>query len=229
MSAYFVTATGTDIGKTFVTAGLIRHLRAHNKKASALKPIVSGFDLATAALSDPGVLLEAMDEPIVPETLDRISPWRFAAPLSPDMAAAREGKSIDFDAMLKLCRDVVAASDGTLFIEGVGGVMVPLDARFTVLDWMVALDLPVVLVTGTYLGTISHTLTALDVLVRRNLKLAGLVVNESPTDIPLKDTIAAIKRFAPNVPLAALTRHKRPTDGAAEFASLWRILSQSGD
>lgn len=229
MSAYFVTATGTDIGKTFVTAGLIRHLRAHNKKASALKPIVSGFDLATAALSDPGVLLEAMDEPIVPETLDRISPWRFAAPLSPDMAAAREGKSIDFDAMIKLCRDVVAASDGTLFIEGVGGVMVPLDARFTVLDWMVALDLPVVLVTGSYLGTISHTLTALDVLVRRNLKLAGLVVNESPTDIPLKDTIAAIKRFAPNVPLAALTRHKRPTDGAAEFASLWRVLSQSGD
>jgi dethiobiotin synthetase len=170
-----------------------------------------------------------MDEPIVPETLDRISPWRFAAPLSPDMAAAREGKSIDFDAMIKLCRDVVAASDGTLFIEGVGGVMVPLDARFTVLDWMVALDLPVVLVTGSYLGTISHTLTALDVLVRRNLKLAGLVVNESPTDIPLKDTIAAIKRFAPNVPLAALTRHKRPTDGAAEFASLWRVLSQSGD
>lgn len=229
MSAYFITATGTDIGKTFVTAGLIRHLRGHGKKASALKPIVSGFDLATAALSDPGVLLEAMGEPIVPETLDRVSPWRFAAPLSPDMAAAREGKSIDYAAMLGLCRDAIAASEGTLFIEGVGGIMVPLDARFTVLDWMVALGLPVVLVTGSYLGTISHTLTALDVLARRNLKLAGLVVNESPTDIPLKDTIAAIRRFAPNVPMAALTRHKRPTDGAGEFASLWHIISQGGD
>ena len=229
MSAYFVTATGTDIGKTFVTAGLIRHLRAHKKKVSALKPIVSGFDLATAALSDPGVLLEAMDEPIVPETLDRISPWRFAAPLSPDMAAAREGKSVDFDAMLGLCREAAGASEGTLFIEGVGGVMVPLNARFTVLDWMVALGLPVVLVTGSYLGTISHTLTALDVLARRNLKLAGLVVNESPTDIPLKETIATIRRFAPEVPLAALTRHKRPVDGADEFASLWHIISQGGD
>lgn len=229
MTAYFVTATGTDIGKTFVTAGLIRHLRAHHKRVSALKPIVSGFDLATAALSDPGVLLEALNEPIVPEALDRISPWRFAAPLSPDMAAAREGRSIDYDALLELCREAVTASDGTLFIEGVGGVMVPLDARFTVLDWMVALGLPVILVTGSYLGTISHTLTALDVLARRNLRLAGLVVNESPTDIPLKDTIATIKRFAPNVPLAALTRHKRPIDGADEFASLWRILSQSGD
>jgi dethiobiotin synthetase len=107
--------------------------------------------------------------------------------------------------------------------------MVPLNARFTVLDWMVALGLPVVLVTGSYLGTISHTLTALDVLARRNLKLAGLVVNESPTDIPLKETIATIRRFAPDVPLAALTRHKRPVDGTDEFASLWHIISQGGD
>jgi dethiobiotin synthetase len=229
MTAYFVTATGTDIGKTFVTAGLIRHLRAHKKKVDALKPIVSGFDLATAALSDPGMLLEALDEPIVPQALDRIAPWRFAAPLSPDMAAEREGKSIDYEALLSFCRDAVAAKDGTLFIEGVGGAMVPLDRHHTVLDWMVALGLPLIVVTGSYLGTISHTLTALDVLGRRNLHVAGLVVNESPTDIPLAQTIASIRRFAPNTAIASLSRHKRPTDGASEFASIWRTLSHSGD
>jgi dethiobiotin synthetase len=229
MTGYFVTATGTDIGKTFVTAGLIRHLRAQKQPVSALKPIVSGFDLATAALSDPGVVLEALGEPIVPETLDRISPWRFAAPLSPDMAAAREGKSIDHEVLVQLCRRTAASTSGTLFIEGVGGVMVPLDNRHTVLDWMAALTLPVVLVTGSYLGTISHTLTALDVLSRRGLRVAGLVINESPTDIPLNETAAVIKRFAPNVPLASVTRHKRPTDGSAEFAALWRVLSPSGN
>ncbi|HEY4125563.1 MAG TPA: dethiobiotin synthase, partial [Rhizomicrobium sp.] len=204
MTAYFVTATGTDIGKTFVTAGLIRHLRAHRCKVSALKPIVSGFDLVTAALSDPGVLLAALDEPIVPETLDRVSPWRFAAPLSPDMAAAREGKMINFDALVQLCRESgVAAGGETLFIEGVGGVMVPLDTRHTVLDWMAELGLPIIVVTGSYLGTISHTLTALDVLARRNLNVAGLVVNESPTDIPLVETMAVLARFAPDIPMAA--------------------------
>lgn len=229
MTAYFVTATGTDIGKTFVTAGLIRHLRAHKQKVSALKPIVSGFDLATAALSDPGVLLAALDEPIVPETLDRVSPWRFAAPLSPDMAAARENKSVDFEALLRVCREGMAEADGTLFIEGVGGVMVPLDEQRTVLDWMAELDLPLVVVTGSYLGTISHTLTALDVLARRNLRVAGLVVNESPTDIPLAETMAALARFVPNVPMASLLRHKRAVDGAAEFAGLWRMISGSGD
>jgi dethiobiotin synthetase len=229
MTAYFVTSTGTDIGKTFVTAGLIRHLKAHKQKVSALKPVVSGFDLAVAALSDPGVLLAALDELIVPETLDRVSPFRFAAPLSPDMAAAREGKTVDYDAVVGLCREASTAADGTLFIEGVGGVMVPLDARHTVLDWMAALGLPLIVVTGSYLGTISHTLTALDVLARRGLKVAGLVVNESPTDIPLAETMATIARFAPDVPMAGLSRHKRAVDGAAEFASLWGMISGSGD
>jgi dethiobiotin synthetase len=229
MTAYFITATGTDIGKTFVTAGLIRHLRAQGQKVSALKPVVSGFDLATAALSDPGVLLEALGEPIVPETLDRIAPWRFAAPLSPDMAAAREGKTLDYAALAGLCRETVEGHDGTLFIEGVGGVMVPLDSRHTVLDWMAELGLPLILVTGSYLGTISHTLTALDAVARRNLRVAGLVVNESPSDIPLDETMAVIARFAPGIAMAGLTRHKRPPDAAAECAALWRMIAASGD
>ncbi len=165
----------------------------------------------------------------MPETLDRVSPWRFAAPLSPDMAAAREGKAIDFEALVRVCREGIAEADGTLFIEGVGGVMVPLDGRHTVLDWMAELDLPLIVVTGSYLGTISHTLTALEVLARRKLRVAALVVNESVTDIPLAETMDTIARFAPGVPMAGLVRHKRAVDGAAEFAGLWRMISGSGD
>ena len=66
-----------------------------------------------------------------------------------------------------------------MLIEGVGGIMVPLDERHTVLDWMSALRLPVLLVAGSYLGTISHTLTALHVLAQRNLDIAAVVVSES--------------------------------------------------
>ncbi len=197
MSAYFVTSTGTDIGKTFVTAGLIRHFREAEKKVSALKPVVSGFDLATAALSDPGVLLGALEEPITPEALNRISPWQFAAPLSPDMAAAREERSIDFEELVATCRDAVRASDGTLLIEGVGGIMVPLSARYTVLDWMRALNLPLIVVAGSYQGTISHTLTALEVVARAKLKVAALVVNESGDGaVPLDETLTTLRRFA---------------------------------
>lgn len=224
MSAFFVTATGTDIGKTFVTAGLIRHLRKEGRAASALKPLVTGFDIATSALSDPGLLLDAMDEKLTPEAFDRISPWRFAAPLSPDMAAAREGRAVEYDALIAFCREAMQTKD-TLFIEGVGGAMVPLDTRHTVLDWMEALALPVIVVAGSYLGTISHTLTALDTLARAKLTIAALVINDTPSDIPIADTIASISRFTPDVPIAAIPRVKHWLDAREQFAALWRILA----
>jgi dethiobiotin synthetase len=221
MSAYFVTATGTDIGKTFVTAGLIRHLRAAGEKVDAFKPVVSGFDIATAALSDPGVLLGALDEVVTSQTLARISPWRFAAPLSPDMAAARESQSLDFDAIVSNCRKRIAQSEGTLFIEGVGGVMVPLDETHTVLDWMKALDLPLIVVTGSYLGTISHTLSAMECL--KGLHVKALVINDSGDGaVPIDETKAALARFLPDVTLAVLPRVKRPA--ADNFAALWRAI-----
>jgi len=215
MSAYFVTATGTDIGKTFVTAGLIRHLRAQGRAVAALKPIISGF--ADVAGSDTGILLDALGEAATAEAVARLSPWRFAAPLSPDMAAAREGRSIDFAALVEFCR--AAENPGTLFVEGVGGIMVPLDGTHTVLDWAAALALPLILVAGSYLGTLSHTLTALSVIAAAKLDVAALVVNESVgSGVPLEETRAALARFAPGVPIVTLPR------GAADFSPLAALL-----
>ena len=94
MAAVFVTGTGTDVGKTFVTAALIRHLRATGRSVDALKPVVSGFDATQIEASDPGVLLAALGRAATPDELDRISPWRFAAPLSPDLAAQAEGRAL---------------------------------------------------------------------------------------------------------------------------------------
>ncbi|HUO91492.1 MAG TPA: dethiobiotin synthase [Rhizomicrobium sp.] len=219
MAAFFVTSTGTDIGKTYVTAGLLRVLRGGG--ASAIKPVASGFTTETAATSDPVVLLEAMGEVMTPEALARISPWRFAEPLSPDMAAAREGRIIDYDALIEFCRAGMGRARGPFFVEGVGGVMVPLDARRTVRDWMAALGLPIVLVVGSYLGTISHTLTALDVLARARLRVGALVVNESSgSTVPLGETIAALHRFAGAVPIASLGR----SANEEQFRRLWRVL-----
>ena len=87
----FITATGTDIGKTYVTAGLLRAGRRAGIAVDALKPVLSGYDPADAETSDAGVLLAALDRPITAATIAAMSPWRFAAPLSPDRAAEREG------------------------------------------------------------------------------------------------------------------------------------------
>jgi len=207
MTAYFVTSTGTDIGKTFVTAGLIRHLRGAGTTVDALKPVVSGYDSSVAETSDPAVLLAALGRPVSAAEVERIAPWRFRAPLSPDLAAAREGRSIEFERLIAFSRAAVAASTGILFIEGVGGIMVPLNAERTVLDWMAALKIPLLLVVGGYLGTISHTLTALDVIAQRKLAVAAIVVSESERNpVELADTVASIARFSDGVDVIGLPR-----------------------
>jgi dethiobiotin synthetase len=199
MTAIFVTATGTDIGKTFVTAGLVRALRRAGRAVEALKPVISGFSLATLRASDTGELLDAMGRKVSAREADLISPWRFKAPLSPDMAAAMEGTSIDFEALLAYSRDRIAMRQGVLLIEGVGGIMVPLDDRHTVLDWMIALHVPILLVAGSYLGTISHTLSALDVLIRRGRRVMSVVVSETPgSAVDLDRTVATLRRFIPH-------------------------------
>ncbi len=165
MTAIFITATGTDVGKTYVAASLIRLFRQMGRTVDAIKPVVSGFDPAAAATSDPGILLEALGLPPTADEIQRISPWRFRAPLSPDLAARREGRAIDVDQVIAFCRSAVERRADLLLIEGVGGVMVPLDGQRTILDVMMALRLPLILVTGSYLGAISHTLTAVELAV----------------------------------------------------------------
>lgn len=207
MSACFITGAGTDVGKTFVAAGLIREFRRRGERVAALKPVVSGFDPARAAASDPGILLAALGRAATPEEIARIAPWRFRAPLAPDMAAQRENRRIDFAALVEFCHRAITASEGMLIIEGVGGIMVPLDDRRTVLDWIMALRLPVIVVAGSYLGTISHALTALAVLRQHDLEVAALVISETAgSTVPLDDTVAAIARFADGIAVLGLPR-----------------------
>ncbi len=223
MTAVFVTSSGTDIGKTFVAAGLVRHLRSTRRAVNAIKPVVSGFDADVAETSDPGILLEALGRPVTPEEIARISPWRFRAALSPDLAAIREGRDVDFKSLVEFSQRAMSSS-GTLLIEGVGGVMVPLDSRHTVLDWMTALRLPLILVVGSYLGTFSHTLTALHVVSQRNLSVAAIVVSETPgSPVPLDETVATIARFADAIEVIALPR-LTPGQEHPAFARLAGLL-----
>ena len=224
MTAIFVTGTGTDVGKTFVSAALIRHYRAQGRPVDAFKPVVSGFDPVAAARSDPGVLLAALGRAATPEEIDRIAPWRFAAPLAPDLAAALEGRALDFAALVEFSRRAVA-SRNLVLIEGVGGIMVPLDQSHTVLDWMRALRVPALVVAGSYLGTISHTLTALHVLAQRNLDIAAVVISESASPgAGLADTVAAITRFAGTIEVIGVPRLSGDAESHPAIARIAALL-----
>ncbi len=201
----FITSTGTEIGKTFVTAALITQLKAAGRNVAAIKPILSGFDMGAIASTDTGILLSALGRALGPDEIDKLTPWRYAAALSPDMAAAREGVAIDFTEVKEFTAAALNGPEDLVLVEGVGGVMAPIAERHTVLDWIGAAACPALLVVGGYLGTISHTLTAAKALAAADISLAGIVIS-ARGELPVApaETAAAITRFLPDVPLAIL-------------------------
>lgn len=221
MTGFFITATGTDIGKTFVTTSLLRYWRNQGLAAEAFKPLASGLDPDNPAGSDPAEILAALGQDVTPASLDRISPWRFRAPLAPNMAAALEGKAVDYAAIIAACQQKLAQAPGPMLVEGVGGLMAPVDDDRTVLDWLTALDLPSIVVAGSYLGSISHTLTALTVLKDRNRPVAALAVSETPgATVALEAVEMAVKRHFPDLPVVNLPR----ADSRAGVAALAALL-----
>lgn len=217
MQRLFITATGTDIGKTAITALLARQLAASGRRPDVLKPVLSGFDPDRPEGSDAAVLLAATGEAATPATFDRISRWRFAAPLSPDMAAAREGREIVFEDLVNHCLRRAESATGPLLIEGVGGAMVPLDARHTVLDWMAALKFPVLLVSGTYLGAISHCLTTLATIEARGLDVAAILLSTSAASpVDPAETAQTLNRFT-SVPIHIVPRLSIDGHGVPEL------------
>jgi dethiobiotin synthetase len=203
----FVTSTGTGIGKTLVTAALVHQLRARREPVAALKPVISGYPAQPGERSDTEILLRAQELSLADPERDRISPWRFRAALSPDMAARREGRTIPFTELVELTLLRRRQAPGWLLVEGVGGVCVPLDERHTVLDWIAATGFPALLVAGTYLGTLSHTLCAASVLRAHGVELAGLALCESPASpVPTAETRASLLRFLGPLPCAVIPR-----------------------
>jgi dethiobiotin synthetase len=186
---------------------------------------VSGLVPSALADSDPGALLAALGRPLTMAEAERISPWRFAAPLSPDMAAERERRAIDFFELAAFCRQAIAGRREYLLIEGIGGIMVPLDSRHTILDLIAELRVPLLLVAGTYVGTISHTLTALRVLAQRNLEIAALVVSESQgSAATLDETVATLARFSEQIDVIGIPRLAAPAQEHPAFATIARLL-----
>jgi dethiobiotin synthetase len=206
-NAYFITATGTDTGKTFVAEGLARAWRSRGHAVRALKPVMSGYDAGQFAQSDAGRLLAACGEEVTERNVAAISKWRFAAPLSPERAAALEGRHIDFDDLVAWCRREVLRAEDAVLVEGIGGLMVPLDEHNTVRDWIVALDLPVLLVAGTYLGAVSHTLTALAALRETGVRPDAVIVNESADGVGTENTLASLAPHVDRIPLIAIPRN----------------------
>lgn len=216
MKALFVAGTGTDLGKTHVACAVLEAARSRGLRADAFKPVVSGFDPDAPDGSDPARLARALGRP---EAWAEISPRRYRAPLAPNLAARLEGDSLRMDDLVTDCRDWLGSRDADLaLIEGAGGVMSPMTDASTNLDLMAALGLPVLLVAGSYLGTASHLLTALEVVRTRRLVIAAIVVSESLDAPDLDQTLALLRAFEHQAPI--LSAPRSPTWDAGALVDL---------
>lgn len=159
--SYFITGTDTDVGKTIVSAWLM----LHSPKALYWKPIQAGqCDRDINRVQNLTKLPQAR---FVPSLYDLVEP------LSPHESARRENIEIEWDKLQ------IPTSHSPLIVEGAGGLLVPLNRHYFLVDLIKKLQIPVILVARSGLGTINHTLMSLEIIRNRNIPIAGVILNGS--------------------------------------------------
>jgi dethiobiotin synthetase len=177
----FVTGTDTGVGKTWIAGAIADCFRRRRANVAVLKPVATGcVHRREGLVSEDAELLAHCADTRFP--LDLICPQRYAEPLAPAIAAERAGLPLDWEAVQRSIRLMSQESD-VMIVEGVGGVMVPMDAKHTVLDMAQWLRVPAVVVARPSLGTINHTLLTVNILRAAGVKVAGVVINRYPTDV----------------------------------------------
>lgn len=195
----FITGTDTEVGKTVITAGLLRYLRNEGIDAVSMKPVQTGAERVGDGFRAPDLVQHHAAAGLRPAAAEvaLMAPYLYEPACSPHLAGRLAGRYPDL-AHIEECAAGLLAEHGFLLVEGAGGIMAPLDESTTMLDLMRALGFPVILVAHRGLGTINHSLLSLDALKAANLEVAGIVFNETQDveeDFIRKDNPDAVQRF----------------------------------
>ncbi len=212
----FITGTDTGVGKTYVGSGIAKTLRNQGINVGVMKPAETGCRRSgKGKLSgvDARCLMKASR---VKDSIDLVSPYRFASPLAPAMAAERESRRIDPGKILNCFRALQRTHD-FMIVEGAGGIMVPLSNKYLYLDLALDMRLPVLIVARPSLGTINHTLLTISALRQKKLHIAGVVINyveEGKTGLAERTNPAVVQKIS-GVKILGVIGHS-----AADFTAI---------
>jgi dethiobiotin synthetase len=199
MKGIFVTATDTGAGKTLVSCGFIRALRATGQRVAGMKPVAAGCEQTSDGLvSDDASLLAAASGLGAP--IDLVNPYRFLPAIAPHVAAAEAGQRIELRRIEAACHALGRLADSVV-VEGVGGLRVPLNEEEDVADLARLLRLPVVLVVGMRLGCLNHALLTAEAIDRCELPFCGWVANHVDAAMAMPDKNVDALRSRLRVPL----------------------------
>lgn len=222
MKGAFITATGTGVGKTWLASALASACVQRGKRVAAIKPIETGVD------PDPVDALE-LARACGDESLAHARGlYRAKEPLAPYAIEKRGGASVgSLRTLAKRIRELSGKADYTI-VEGVGGVLVPIDREHTVADLAVLLDLQTVLVARNALGVLSYTLTAVEALRKRKISVRAIVLNHVERsyagDMSRTSNADVLADYLPRIPIIRTPRVQSPGDLVDAATQLLNIL-----
>jgi dethiobiotin synthetase len=182
LSGFFITGTDTEIGKTMITAVLTRYFLDKGVDVFPYKPVQSGAEWGGDRLVAPDTVFY---ERLAKRRFgDETNTYLLKTPSSPHLAAAMEGKKIEAQPIINQTQKLLNSHE-LVFVEGAGGLIVPLNEGETMIDLIEHLRLPVILVARAGLGTINHTVLSVMALKQRNINIAGIILNRiTPDELP---------------------------------------------
>ena len=174
MKPLFITATDTDIGKTYVCAGLAHSLKKLNIDVGIMKPFACGVKQKTGFSSNDLTIL--VNAAMVDDDETIINPFFFPVPASPYTAAKNLGVKIDIAHVMECFRKLDKIHDVVL-VEGIGGIMTPILKDYAVIDLIKDLDANTIIVTSSKIGTVNHTVLTCNMCKNMNIPIKGLIIN----------------------------------------------------
>mgnify|MGYP001255655808 CR=1 FL=1 len=191
-NSFFITSTGTNIGKTYCAVEIIKALIKKKIEVNPYKPILSGFNLRKIEESDSYKILRTIKKDIDIKDIKSITPWLFNNAMAPSLAAEKENKNLDYNQVFNWCLDKINYKNNKNsinIIEGAGGILVPIEKEKTILDLIIDLRIPVILVVGNYLGSVSHTLSVIKNIQLSKINIINIIINQNNNcDLDIDDT-----------------------------------------
>jgi len=208
MKPLFVTATDTDIGKTYVCAGLAYALKKLGINVGIMKPFACGVKQKTGFSSNDLTILA--NAAMVDDAEDIINPFFFPIPASPYTAAKNLGVKIDVEHVIECFRKLDQIHDIVL-VEGIGGIMTPILKKYAIIDLIKDLMANTIIVTSSKIGTVNHTVLTCNICKNMNIPIKGLIINNfdsagypiselerdlsALTDLPVLCSLPHMKKF----------------------------------
>ncbi|CAH9058326.1 ATP-dependent dethiobiotin synthetase BioD 1 [Pseudoalteromonas holothuriae] len=229
MSAFFITGTDTEVGKTYVTALLLKFLTQHKRKAIGFKPIAAGAEEAFGQLVNDDALT-LMESSSVHGKYEQINPICFEPPIAPHIAAQQAGVEITLEKLSQYYHQLASLGAEFTLVEGAGGWALPINDSQYLYDWVKTEQLPVILVVGMKLGCLNHAILTSQTLKVQGVKCVGWVANQiDPNMTNFDDNLNSLRKRleAPLLAVAPFGEEQAKLQIYAALTDLFGINLQS--